>query len=450
MDKILRINNKMKNNQEKLIEARANWDSKKAELRALLDSEKPMSEIQSQVDALEKDLKNFDSEIQRIERLIELDKAEARNVIVGPMPTDGEHREIRKNFSMADVLMAGRAERASGFLKEIHDEGVKEMNSRGCAVGEGVVLPTKVLRSQKAMEAEQRANQVAGTNNVGGYLVETTNSGGVIEFLGEKLVLSQMGVMTLDNLTGNLNFPAGTTGLTTTWATETATSTETNETFGVVSYTPNRLAGWTNISKQLIAQGNPSISTYLSNEIKKAFARAWQAAAIHGNSANIDGITGTSGIGSVAGGTNGAAPTWANIIALYKELAIDNADEGSLYYLTNPYVVAKLQQTAKQSSGVEGNFIINDPRAPLNGLGLKITNSVSHTLTKGTTSGSCSAIIAGNFADLGLASWGGLEIFFDPYSQAKAGMTVMHVNGYVDSNVHRAVSFAAMLDAITT
>jgi len=51
---------------------------------------------------------------------------------------------------------------------------------------------------------------------------------------------------------------------------------------------------------------------------------------------------------------------------------------------------------------------------------------------------------------LGIASWGGLEIFFDPYTQAKSGMNVMHVNGYVDANVHRAGSFAAMLDALTT
>lgn len=431
------------NTNQKLKIARDNYAAKVAEYRTALDSgEKMTPEFRTKLDGLKDESETLKAEVERFEALAEIEKQEAAAAGPTPAAEGGEHKEIARNFSLIDVLQAGRSERATGFLKEIHEEGVKEMNARGLAYGEGIILPTKVLRSQT------RANQLAGTNNVGGFLVETSVDGGVIEYLGSKLVLSEMGVMVLDNLVGNLRLPAGTTGLTTSWATEVATATETNETFGEVNYSPNRLAGWTNISKQLIAQGNSSISNYLSNEIKRAYARAIQAAAIHGNGANIDGIAGTSGIGSVAGGTNGLAPTWAHIVNLLKECAIDNAD--AMYYLTNPNVLAKLQQTSKQSSGVEGNFIVNDSKAPLNGLDLKITTGVSSTLTKGTASGICSAIFCGNFADLGIASWGGLEIFFDPYTQAKAGMTVMHVNGYVDTNVHRAVSFSAMLDALTT
>ena len=436
------------NNQIKLKEARDNYGAKTSELRALLESGKLMTEIREAMTALEGEVAAAQEEVTRYERAVQLEK-EAAAVSGGAISAGaGEQREIEKNFSFIDVLECGRAERATGFIKEIHEEGIKEMRERGLGYGEGIVLPTKALRAQRAIES--RANQVAGTNNVGGYLVETSVDSGVIEFLGSKLVLTEMGCMTLDNLSGNLNLPTGTTGLTTAWETEVSTADETNETFGVVSYTPNRLAAWTNISKQLIAQGNASISNYLSNEVKRAYARAWQAAALHGNGASIDGIAGTSGIGSVVGGTNGAAPTWTNIVNLLREVAIDNADEGAMYYLTNPSVIAKLQLTSKQSSGVEGNFVINDPKAPLNGLNLKSSTLVSSTLTKGTSSGVCSAIFCGNFADLGLASWGGLEVFFDPFTQAKLGMTVMHVNGYVDANVHRAVSFSAMLDALTT
>lgn len=425
--------------------------AKKTELRTLFDGLKPSEpmteETRTAMDALNTEIEGLEATLKTLEKA---ERNAIANAGASKSSPDGEQKEIRKNFRMIDVLMAGRSEKAEGFLKEIHEEGVAEMTRSGLSYGEGIVLPTSVLRSQAAIEAEKRANQVAGTNDVGGYLVETVNSGGIIEFLGEKLVLTQMGVMTLDNLQGNVTMPAGTTGLTTTWEGETDEAAETNETFAQISYTPNRLAGWTNVSKQLINQGNPSVSVYLTNEIRKSFARTWQKAAIHGNGAGIAGITGTSGIGSVAGGTNGLAPTWAHIVNLYRELAVDNADEGSLYYLTNAKVIAKLQQTAKQSSGVEGNFIMNGAKDLLNGLPVAVTNAVKSDLTKGTSSGVCSAIIAGNFADLGIASWGGLEILFDPYTQAKSGMTVMHVNGYVDANVHRAVSFAAMLDALTT
>lgn len=394
------------------------------------------------VETTENTINGFDVEIRSLEKLDANNKRIAAIPVTLGMP-DNEDKEIRKNFSMADVLKAGNGDNATGFLRELHEEGLKEMRANGLTAGNGVVIPAKALKSQA------RANQVAGTDNLGGYLVETTNAGGIIEYLGEKLVLREMGVQMFD-FTGNVNFNQGTTGLTTTWEGEVDAAAETNETFAQISYTPNRLAGWTNISKQLIHQGNPSVSQYLNNEIQKAFARAWQAAAIHGNGSGIAGIVGTAGIGSVVGGTNGAAPTWAHLVNLLGQIADDNADEGALAYLTNSAVASKLQTTPRQASGVEGNFILANRGDMVNGLPMNITNSVSRTLTKGTASAVCSAIIAGNFAQLGMASFGGLEIFFDPYTQAKQGMNVMHVNGYVDSNVHNAKSFSAILDVLTS
>lgn len=427
---------------DKLKQFREDLAARQGEIETILKSESYTPEQRTRLSELNTEVDTLRTDIQTLEVA---ERNAVKNVVIpGPMPTDGEGKEIKRNFTFTDVLKAGRGERATGFLKEMHDEGVKEMESRGLSSGEGVVLPTKVLQNQK------RANQVAGTNNVGGYLVQTDVSGGVIDFLGDKLVLSQMGVMTLDNLQGNVNIPTGTTGLTMTWEGETDEAAETNETFGVVAYTPNRLAGFTNISKQLIHQGNPSIEDYLLREVRRSYARAIQIAALHGNGSGIAGIAGTSGIGSVVGGTDGAAPDWTDIIDLYKEVAVDNADEGNLYYLTNAKVVNKLQATPKQSSGVEGNFVINDIKGLLNGSPLMVSSSVKSNLTKGSSGAVCSAIFFGNFADMGIASWGGLEILFDPFTQAKSGMTVMHVNGYADTNVHRAVSFSAMLDALTT
>ena len=195
-------------------------------------------------------------------------------------------------------------------------------------------------------------------------------------------------------------------------------------------------------------QSSPSIEAYLRDFLLRAVASKLQAAALHGNGGNIDGIAGTSGIGSVVGGTNGAAPLWDDITNLYKQIAIDNADIGNLAYCTNPQVVDKLQNTPKQSSGVEGNFIMNQPNL-LNGFNTAVTTSVSSTLTKGTSSGVCSAIFFGNWADLGLASWGGMDILVNPYTKGKDGITEVILNTYLDANVHRPTSFAAMLDATT-
>jgi hypothetical protein len=46
--------------------------------------------------------------------------------------------------------------------------------------------------------------------------------------------------------------------------------------------------------------------------------------------------------------------------SLEKEIAVDNALLGSLAFCTYPKVIRKLRTTAEQSSGVGGNFVMND------------------------------------------------------------------------------------------
>ena len=64
---------------------------------------------------------------------------------------------------------------------------------------------------------------------------------------------------------------------------------------------------------------------------------AIDTAAINGSGSSNQplGILNTSGIGSVAGGTNGLAPTLDHLLDLKKEVAVDNADVASCGYLTN-------------------------------------------------------------------------------------------------------------------
>ena len=79
-----------------------------------------------------------------------------------------------------------------------------------------------------------------------------------------------------------------------------------------------------------------------------------------------------------------------------------------------------------------------------------VTNSVPSTLTKGTSSGVCSAILFGNWADAVLAMWGGLDIMLDPYALSTSGGKRVIALQDVDFNVRNVASFAAMKDALTS
>jgi hypothetical protein len=70
-------------------------------------------------------------------------------------------------------------------------------------------------------------------------------------------------------------------------------------------------------------------------------------------------------------------------------------------------------------------------------------------LTKGTASGVCSALIYGNFNDLKIGQWGGLDILVDEYTQATAGTVRVVANGYFDVLALRPQSFAAIKDITT-
>jgi hypothetical protein len=62
----------------------------------------------------------------------------------------------------------------------------------------------------------------------------------------------------------------------------------------------------------------------------------------------------------------------------------------------------------------------------------------------------CSAIIFGNFADLIIGMWGGLDLMVDPYTGSTAGTVRVVTLQDVDIAVRRAESFSAMVDALTT
>jgi HK97 family phage major capsid protein len=179
-----------------------------------------------------------------------------------------------------------------------------------------------------------------------------------------------------------------------------------------------------------------------------------QAAVINGaGSDEPTGILQTSGIGSVAGGTNGAAPTYEHMVDLESAVAAANADVGALAFLTNAKVRGKLRKT-QEFSGTDGEPVYTSGREPglgtILGYDAWVTNSVPSTLTKGSASGVCSAVLFGNFSDLILGFWGGLDITVDPYSLSTTGARRVVAFQEVDVAVKRVASFAAMKDALTT
>ena len=350
-------------------------------------------------------------------------------------------REV-KQFSFLRAIHAlanpndRRAQEAAAFEYECSRAASEQMGK----AARGMLVPSDVLKRDLSV----------GTTTAGGHTVETDLlAGSFIDLLRNRSYMMQVATV-LSGLNGNVAIPRQTAGATAYWVAEAGAPTESQQAFDQVTLTPKTLGGYTDFSRRLMLQSSIDVESMVRRDLATVLALEIDRAALHGSGSSNQptGVAATSGIGSVAGGTNGLAPAWSHIVALETEVAIDNADIGALMYVTNAKVRGKLKTVEKASS--TGQFVWADGDTPLNGYRSLTTNQVSSTLTKGTSSGVCSAIFFGNWSDLLIGMWGGLDLLVDPYTSSTTGTVRVTALQDVDVAVRHPESFAAMLDALTT
>ena len=360
-----------------------------------------------------------------------------------PLPTADigmDAKEVRR-YSMLNVINAlcnpndANAQRAAAFEREAGEAAARKQGR----VSRGFVVPYDV----------QRRDLVVGTASAGGNLVGTDILGNsFIEVLRNAMVLPGLGARMLTGLQGNVAIPKQTAAATAYWVAENAAPTEGAPTFGQVTMTPKTVAAYVDVGRTLSLQSSIDVEGLIQRDLAEQLARFIEQAAIYGTglSNQPSGIL-TQVTPSVVGGTDGAAPTWAHIIELESDVAVANAAVGSLAYLTNAKVRGKLKGTSKVSG--QNGFVWEAGDTPLNGYRAAVSNAVPSNLTKGSASGVASAIIYGNWADLIIGMWGGLELTSDPYSLSTTGATRVVALQDVDVALRNTVSFATMADALT-
>lgn len=294
----------------------------------------------------------------------------------------------------------------------------------------------------------QQRDLVVGTATAGGNLVATELlASSFIDILVNEMVMGRIGATMLNDLQGNIAIPRATAGSTGYWVAENAGSTESQQAFDQVALTPKTVGAFTDYSRRLLIQSSIAVEAFIRMDIARTIALMIDLAAINGSGSSNQprGVLNTSGIGSVVGGTNGLAPTWDNMVDLESQVANANAPSSRLAYLTNTKVRGKLKRTLK--------FAVNGAteiwQGGINSTPAFVSNQVPSNLTKGSSSGVCSAIAYGNWSDLLIGMWGGLDLMVDPYTGAIAGTRRVVALQDVDVSVRYPVSFAAMLDALT-
>ena len=390
-----------------------------------------------------------------------LEELQKRGVAkVAESPDIGLSEKERKSYSFVRLInyLANptdrRAAEAAAFEIECGNAAMQrspietEKSGLRGAVGR---VPSDVLRAPVSPHEVHKRDLTVSPSTDGGATVATNLlASSFIELLTNAMSVMGLGATMLRDLNGNVAIPRQTGGATAFWLAESGAPTESQQAFDQVTMTPKTVGAFTDYSRLLLLQSSMDIEGFVRFDLARTLALAIDRACIAGSGVSNQprGIINTVGIGSVAGGTNGLAPTWDHIVALETAVANPNAALGNLAYLTNTRVRGRLK-TTQMFGGTNGIPVWQGGTQPLNGYPAAVSNQVPNNLTKGTSNGVCSAILFGNWAELLIGMWGGLDILVDPYTGGTAGTVRIIGLQSVDVAVRHPESFAAMLDALT-
>lgn len=276
----------------------------------------------------------------------------------------------------------------------------------------------------------------ADTATAGGYTIQESVLGdAMIELLRNKMVISKLGAMNLTGLVGDVAIPRQNGPAIAYWLGENDAVSETDQSIGQITLRPRRLAAQTAYSKQLLSQPSISVELFVRQDLMLILALAKDLAAIAGLGAAGQplGIINTTGVGSV---TFSGATTWPKVVSFETILGQANADRGQIGFLTTPGVKGSWKGILRATGALVNSSSFLWDNGKVNEYPAESTNQVPNN-----------QVIFGNFNDLILADWDGLDVVVDPYTLAQNGQVRIVEMLMTDVAVRHPVSFVVSSDA---
>lgn len=287
------------------------------------------------------------------------------------------------------------------------NEGMKEMRAAGLNTVGQIYIPTMETRAAVSVASE-------------GVDVVATDLYDIIEPLRAKNVLVQAGAKFYTGLTNNAQIPVMTGG-NVGWAGETAAATDGNVLFNNVTLTPKRLTAYVDISKMLLAQDSIGVENAIRQDLINAINSKLESTILG---------KGAKSATTPAGIFNGKTPTkvtdFEGLVGL--EAKVEEANVlGGISYIASPSARASFRNMMKGSRGT-AQLAYTD--GTLDGTPVYSTSNVE-----------AKTFVVGDFSNLAIGSWGGLDIVVDNYTQAVNGMIRLVVNAYFDAALIRPEAF---------
>lgn len=381
--------------------------------------------------------------------------ARSRGFVLENLPADGPLTDMRLGSPAVHTrapstpfLTRAIAAQMSGNWKDagLERELVTEAENMFRAAGrtpQGLTVPLGWLTApmQRAVTKTSDMDAMIDIDHLGGSFVETLKHYAAVVGLGATM---------LNGLKADVRIPRWLVGATTQWVNEDTAPTESAPAGDQIPLNWHSLGVTFRATRQALTQSSPGLESTFRMDAIRSLGVELDRTAICGSGVGAEplGLLGTSGIGAPSRGgaaTNGLELSWAHVVALMAAVEGENIIGNHFGWLTNHRVKAYSMST-QRAIGTDA-MILDDAADNLCGKPIAYSGNVPSNGTKGTGT-NLSTLIYGNWSDLLIASFAGMDIIIDPYSESNKGNTRISLWTAHDFGVRYPEAFARYNDLV--
>jgi len=369
-----------------------------------------------EVDNTLSSIDELDVQIKRAEKM----EAELRTAaaVSGAKLSSDSDKDLKK-FTFQGAIRAAYTGQVDGIYKEMHQEAVNESRYTGNTI-KGYGIPSSVLT---------RAWSTASVNN------EEVMS--FTEQLEKNLVLASAGANFYAGV-NDLKFPVF-SGISSSWVTEAGSGAPSSAgDLSAVTLTPKKLISVVNMTAESMMQ-NPALESALTRQMASQVAASLEFALLDtGDVSNAP----QSIFADAAAGPTTSPTTAADWVELETDVlgAGVNREGARMAYLLDMDAY-KAVKTMAQVTDVSPIWDNGDRR--LNGYYAFQSGNVAASGASNKAHG-----LFGDFSKVHIAQFGGLDVLFDPYTNATSGLPRMVVTSLVDGDaVQNDTAFYKLIEA---
>ena len=388
-------------------------------LEAIKNTAEGESRNLNEAEAIEVDntlssIDELDVKITRAEKM----EAELRNAAAvsgAKIATPNTDKDLQK-FSFQGAVRAAYSGKVEGIYKEMHEEAVNESRYTGNAV-KGFGIPSSVLTRAWSTSSVNAEEVMSFTDQ-----------------LEKNLVLAGAGANTYFGI-NDMKFPVF-SGITSSWVQEDGTGAPSSAgNLSAVTLTPKKLISVVNMTSESMMQ-NPALEGALTRQMAAQVAASLEFALL--DTGDVSNAPESIFADATAGPTTVTAADWVEMETDCLALGV-NREGARMAYLLDMDAY-KTVKTLAQVASVSPLWDNSDAR---------LTGYYAFHTANVADAGSANKAHAlfGDFSKVHIAQFGGLDILFDPYTNAASGLPRMVVTSLVDGDAVQNDSFIKLIEA---